>query len=251
MRYCLQFSYFGKNYFGYQIQPNQISVQEELEKALSTLLRTKTQIVAAGRTDTGVHARKIFGHFDTETDLTAGFVRQLNGFLPPDIAVQKLFRTAPDFHARFDATARTYHYFISTEKNVFGNDLSWQFWKRPLEVTAMNAAAAILKEYEDFAAFAKVGGDNKTTLCEIFSAEWQWEQPALLRFEVSANRFLRNMVRALVGTLVDVGIGKLSPEDFRQVIEGRNRGKAGGSAPAQGLFLVDVQYPAALQEIID
>ena len=241
MRYFIEFSYNGKNYFGYQIQPKDISVQEELEKALSTILREPIKTTGAGRTDTGVHAKKMFAHFDTSQDLSPQLVHQLNSFLPNDIAVYKIFKVKDDFHARFDATFRTYEYYISLEKNPFTQDSAWQHWRRPLDINKMNEACRILFDYEDFTSFAKLHTDNKTNLCSIYKAKWE-QNGTELKFTVSANRFLRNMVRAIVGTMVDIGAGKIQPEDFRNIIENKNRNSAGTSAPAHGLFLVDVGY---------
>ncbi|WP_312344994.1 tRNA pseudouridine(38-40) synthase TruA [Chryseobacterium binzhouense] len=241
MRYFIEFSYNGKNYFGYQIQPKDISVQEELEKALSTILREPIKTTGAGRTDTGVHAKKMFAHFDTSQDLSPQLVHQLNSFLPNDIAVYKIFKVKDDFHARFDATFRTYEYYISLEKNPFTQDSAWQHWRRPLDINKMNEACRILFDYEDFTSFAKLHTDNKTNLCSIYKAEWE-QNGTELKFTVSANRFLRNMVRAIVGTMVDIGAGKIQPEDLRNIIENKNRNSAGTSAPAHGLFLVDVGY---------
>lgn len=241
MRYFIEFSYNGKNYFGYQIQPKDISVQEELEKALSTILREPIKTTGAGRTDTGVHAKKMFAHFDTTQDLSPQLVHQLNSFLPNDIAVYKIFRVNDDLHARFDATFRTYEYYISLEKNPFTQDSAWQHWRRPLDINKMNEACRILFDYEDFTSFAKLHTDNKTNLCSIYKAEWM-QNGSELKFTVSANRFLRNMVRAIVGTMVDIGAGKIQPEDLRNIIENKNRNSAGTSAPAHGLFLVDVGY---------
>ncbi|MCQ9640099.1 tRNA pseudouridine(38-40) synthase TruA [Chryseobacterium sp. WG14] len=241
LRYFIEFSYNGKNYFGYQIQPDAISVQEELEKALSTILREEIKTTGAGRTDTGVHAKKIFAHFDTEQELNDQFPRRLNGFLPPDISIKKIFRVKDDFHARFDATYRTYEYYISLEKNPFTQESAWQHWKRSLDIDKMNEACKILFEYEDFTSFAKLKTDNKTNICKMYKAEWE-QEGSELKFTVSANRFLRNMVRAIVGTMVEIGVGKLKPEDLRKVIEDKNRNAAGTSAPAHGLYLVDVGY---------
>lgn len=241
MRYCVEFSYNGKNYFGYQIQPNQISVQEELEKALSTILREEIKTTGAGRTDTGVHAKKIFAHFDSQQVVQENLVERLNAFLPADISIHKIFGVREDFHARFDATFRTYEYYIVQGKNPFLTDFSWQIRKKKLDVEKMNEACKILFEYEDFGSFAKVGADNKTNLCKIYKAHWE-EQGNELKFTISANRFLRNMVRAIVGTMVDIGLGKIQPIDLHQIIREQNRGSAGSSAPAQGLFLVDVGY---------
>ena len=241
MRYFIQFAYNGKNYFGYQIQPNQISVQEEMEKALSTILREEVKITGAGRTDTGVHARKIYAHFDTEKEVSDQLADRLNAFLPADISVQNIFPVKDDFHARFDATYRTYEYLIFQGKDPFSIESAWQMWKKKLDVDAMNEACKILFEYTDFSSFAKVGADNKTNLCTIYKAEWE-QNGDHLKFTVSANRFLRNMVRAIVGTMVEVGSGKLKPEDMHKVIQEQNRNSAGTSAPAHGLYLVDVGY---------
>ncbi|MEC5394698.1 tRNA pseudouridine(38-40) synthase TruA [Bergeyella sp. RCAD1439] len=241
MRYFIEFSYDGASYFGYQIQPNQISVQETLEKALSTILRETVKTTGAGRTDTGVHAKKIFAHFDTSRPVNENLVYQLNGFLPPDIAVKRIFKVKDDFHARFDATYRTYEYYITCEKEPFTRNYAWQIWKKNLSLEAMNEACRILFEYEDFESFSKTGADNKTTLCHIYKAHWE-PYPNGLKFTISANRFLRNMVRAIVGTMVEIGSGKRTPEDLRTIIEAKNRNAAGISAPAQGLFLVDVGY---------
>ncbi|KIA90209.1 tRNA pseudouridine(38-40) synthase TruA [Kaistella jeonii] len=241
MRYFIEFSYSGKNYFGYQIQPNQISVQEVLEKALSTILREKIKTTGAGRTDTGVHAKKIFAHFDTEKNLDDNLVYQLNSFLPSDISISRIFRVKETFHARFDATFRTYGYYINLEKNPFTQDSSWQIWKRDLDVTRMNEACEILFEYEDFTSFSKLHTGNKTNNCKIYKAFWE-QNGSELKFTISADRFLRNMVRSIVGTMVEIGNGKIEPSDLRKIIEDKNRNSAGTSASAQGLFLVDVGY---------
>jgi len=241
LRYFIEFSYNGKNYFGYQIQPNAISVQEELEKALSTILREEIKTTGAGRTDTGVHAKKIFAHFSTEKLLDQDFTRRLNSFLPQDISIKRIFQVKDDFHARFDATFRTYEYYISLEKNPFTEESAWQHWRKSLDINKMNEACKILFEYEDFTSFAKLHTDNKTNLCTMYKAEWE-QNGSELKFTVSANRFLRNMVRAIVGTMVEIGSGKIQPEDLRKVIENKNRNSAGTSAPAHGLYLVDVGY---------
>ncbi len=241
LRYFIEFSYNGKNYFGYQIQPKQNSVQEELEKALSTILRSPIKTTGAGRTDTGVHAKKIFAHFDSDLSLDENWVYKLNSILPKDIAIHRIFQVDDHLHARFDATYRTYEYYISLVKNPFLEDFAWQYKKPDFDVEEMNKACKILFEYEDFGSFAKVGADNKTNLCKIYKAEWELMGDQL-RFTISANRFLRNMVRAIVGTMVDIGIGKLKAEDLHQVIKEQNRNSAGSSAPAKGLFLVDVGY---------
>lgn len=216
-------------------------MQEELEKALSTILREEIKTTGAGRTDTGVHAKKMFAHFDTEQILPNELPNRLNSFLPPDISVKNIFRVKDDLHARFDATFRTYEYYISLTKNPFSQQSAWQHWKRNLDLDKMNEACKILFEYNDFESFAKVGGDNKTNLCDIYIAKWE-QNGDELKFTISANRFLRNMVRAIVGTMVNIGLGKIQPQDLRQIIEAKNRNSAGTSAPAHGLFLVDVGY---------
>lgn len=241
MRYFIEFSYSGKNYFGYQIQPNQISVQEVLENALSTILRDEIKTTGAGRTDTGVHAKKIFAHFDTEKDLGENLVYQLNSFLPTDISIKRVFSVKDDFHARFHATFRTYEYYISLDKYPFTQDSSWQIWKRDLNIDLMNEACKILFEYEDFTSFSKLHTENKTNNCKIYKAFWE-QNGTEIKFTISADRFLRNMVRAIVGTMVEIGNGKIAPSDLRTIIEDKNRNSAGTSAPAQGLFLVDVGY---------
>lgn len=241
MRYFIEFSYNGSTFFGYQIQPNEISVQEELEKALSTILRSEIKTTGAGRTDTGVHAKKMFAHFDFEESLSDNLVYQLNSFLPPSIGVKRIFEVKEDFHARFSATYRTYEYYISLEKNPFTENFAWQHWRKSLDIDKMNEASKILFEYDDFGSFAKVGADNKTNICKIYRADWE-QTGKELKFTISADRFLRNMVRAIVGTMVEIGSGKLQPSDLRKVIEAQDRGVAGSSAPAYALFLVDVGY---------
>ena len=240
-RYFIKFSYFGKNYFGYQRQPREISVQEVLENALSTKLRAEIKIVGAGRTDTGVHAKKMFAHFETEEKLDENFVYQLNSLLPEDISVQRIFVVKNDFHARFDATFRTYEYQISLEKNPFTTDFSWQIRRGKIDVEKMNEACKILLETTNFTSFAKLHAENKTNNCKIYKAVWE-QNVNELKFTISADRFLRNMVRAIVGTMIDLGAGKTSLEDFREIILAKNRNLAGTSAPPQGLFLVDVAY---------
>ncbi len=241
MRYFIEFAYSGKNYFGYQVQPREITVQQVLEEALSTLLREKIKTTGAGRTDTGVHARKMFAHFDTEAILPEDLDYKLNSFLPADIAIQRIFPVRADLHARFDATYRTYEYYIATRKNPFTQDSAWQLWRRPLSIEKMNEACKILFEYQDFTSFAKLHTDTKTNNCTIYKAFWE-QEGVLLKLTISADRFLRNMVRAIVGTMVEIGNGKMQPEDLRAVIERKHRNAAGGSAPPQGLFLVDVGY---------
>ena len=241
MRYFIEFSYNGTHFFGYQIQPKQISVQEVLEKALSTLLREDIKTIGAGRTDTGVHARKIFAHFDTDQPISADLVKRLNAFLPPSIAIKRIFQVEEEMHARFSAVYRTYEYHISLEKDPFAEAFSWQMWRQKLDVEKMNEACKILFEYEDFTSFSKLHTDVKTNNCKIYHAQWKQKGSSLV-FTISANRFLRNMVRAIVGTLVEVGLGKIKPTDLHDIIQAKYRNKAGASAPAHGLYLVDVGY---------
>lgn len=242
MRYFIEFSYNGSGFFGYQIQPNQITVQEELEKALSTILREKIKITGAGRTDTGVHAKRMFAHFNTEQQFDKNLTERLNVFLPPSISVKRIFGVKEDLHARFSALSRTYEYHISTEKNPFLEGLAWQMWRgRILDIEAMNKACEILFEYEDFTSFSRLHTNNKTNLCKIYKAEWK-QIGSQITFTISANRFLRNMVRAIVGTMVEVGLGKITPENVHQIIQSKYRNSAGVSAPAHGLFLVNIEY---------
>ncbi|MBR2229959.1 MAG: tRNA pseudouridine(38-40) synthase TruA [Prevotella sp.] len=243
MRFFITLSYDGTRYHGWQVQPNGPSVQEKLQWGLSTILRQNIQVTGAGRTDAGVHARMMVAHFDVETmdfelqDLTY----KLNRLLPQDIAIQKMEPVSDEMHARFSATSRTYYYYIHTVKDPFLRAYSCEL-HYPLDFQLMNEAAAILMTYEDFGAFCKAHADVKTTLCHITAAKWHQTSPSAWYFEITANRFLRNMVRAVVGTLIDVGRGRLSLDDFRKVIEGKRRTEAGESMPANALFLEDVRY---------
>lgn len=242
LRYFIEFSYNGSGFFGYQIQPREITVQEVLQKALGTLLRREVATVGAGRTDTGVHARKMFAHFDAEEPLdTDKLVYRLNSYLPASIAIQRIFQVQEGFHARFEATFRTYNYYISPEKNPFLVGSAWQLWSRRLDIDKMNAASTLLLTQSDFTSFAKLHTDNKTNLCKVYEAQWVWEA-GTLKFTITADRFLRNMVRAIVGTLVEVGAGKVTLEGFKKIMEAKDRGAAGASAPAEGLFLAEVGY---------
>lgn len=246
-RYFIRLSYKGTNYHGWQIQPNAISVQEVLNKALSTILNSDINVVGCGRTDTGVHASDFFAHFDLiemQIPDCEKLCFRLNRFLPNDIAVKDIFKVKEEAHTRFDAIARTYNYFITKDKNPFRLE---SHWKVPyeLDLQKMNEAAKILFEYEDFTSFSKLHTDVKTNNCKIYHAEWK-ENGDELVFTVKADRFLRNMVRAIVGTLVEVGRGKIAVEDFRQVIESKNRSNAGSSVPGHGLFLAEIEYPESI-----
>lgn len=243
-RYFIYLAYDGTNYHGWQIQPNGISVQECLMKALATFLRREIEVIGAGRTDAGVHATLMVAHFDFEGDaLDVELVAdKLNRLLPPDISVYQVRRVKSDAHARFDATARTYKYYITTSKNPFNRQYRCRIHGN-LDFKRMNKAAQELFGYSDFTSFSKLHTDVRTNICRITMAEWTQVDEATWVFTIRADRFLRNMVRAIVGTLLEVGRGKMTVQDFKQVIELQDRGKAGTSAPGQALFLVNVEYP--------
>ena len=241
MRYFIELSYNGKKYHGWQIQPDVVSVQEKLNNAISTVLQEKIEVVGAGRTDTGVHASQMFAHFNVENSISGDVVHKLNSILPNDITVYTIFLVAEEKHARFDALTRSYEYRIWLGRNPFLLDFSWQIHSRKLNLFKMNAAAKVLLEYEDFQTFSKVKTEVYTFNCDVKAAFWI-QEGNLLTFHISANRFLRNMVRAIVGTLVDVGLEKISIHEFRQIIESKNRGNAGLSVPAKGLFLTQIKY---------
>ncbi len=242
MRYFIWFKYDGTAYHGWQVQPNGITVQSELQRCLSLLLHEEITVTGAGRTDTGVHARRMAAHFETEVQFNpAQLAHKLNGLLHQDIAVWQIVPVSDDMHARFSARARTYRYYVHTSKNPFLRYFSLEIHYR-LDYELMNKAGRMLMEYEDFGAFCKAGSDVKTTLCHVTHAQWHQIDEESWYFEITANRFLRNMVRAVVGTLVEVGRGRMSLDEFRQVIEGRQRTQAGESMPAKALFLENVQY---------
>lgn len=241
MRYFITFSYDGGRYHGWQIQPNGVSVQEKLEWALSTLLREEISMTGAGRTDAGVHARMMVAHFDAPELDCEQLAYKLNRLLPQDIAVQRVEAVSDEMHARFSAKWRTYHYYIHTRKDPFLRAYSCEI-HYPLDFAAMNEAGRRLMGYDDFGAFCKSGADVKTTLCQVTKAEWVQTSPTTWYFEITANRFLRNMVRAVVGTMIDVGRGRLSIEEFCKVIEGKQRTEAGESMPGNALFLEDIVY---------
>lgn len=244
-RYFLRLSYLGRNYHGWQIQPVSLSVQELLQDALSLILRAEIGVTGAGRTDTGVHAALFYAHFNSELCPESINGRQLtfklNRILPPDIAVHAILPVLLDAHARFSATSRTYKYNICTRKDPYRADISW-LYERDLDLGAMQEASGRLFNHNDFASFARSNTQVKTTICHIERALWA-KNEHMITFEVKADRFLRNMVRAMVGTLVDVGLGKKTPDDFEQIITLRDRRKAGKSAPACGLHLTGIEYP--------
>lgn len=247
MRYFIYLSYDGARYHGWQIQPNGISVQEVLNKALSTLLREPIEVTGAGRTDAGVNASLMVAHFDCQQTTDNGqLTYRLNKLLPPDIVIHKIQQVKDDAHARFSATSRTYHYYIITEKSPF-EPYAYRF-PQPLDFDKMNEAAKTLFDYIDFTSFSKLHTDVKTNNCHIITARWEQLSPIKWQFTITADRFLRNMVRAIVGTLLDVGRGVLTIEQFREIIEKKDRCSAGTSVPGNALFLADVTYP---EEIFD
>ena len=243
MRYFIFFGYDGTNYHGWQIQPNANSVQQELQHTLSTILRKEVEVVGAGRTDTGVHARQMAAHFDTgEMPMaTDQLTYRLNRMLPRDIVVYEVRQVDSEMHARFSATSRTYHYYIHTRKDPFERHYSLEM-HYPLDFDKMNEAARHFLDHDDYAAFCKAGGDNKTTICHVTAARWVQTSPTTWYFEITANRFLRNMVRAVVGTLIDVGRGKITTEQFLDILHNGTRSDAGESMPGKALFLERVEY---------
>lgn len=241
MRYFIELSYNGKAYHGWQNQPNAISVQEVLEDGLSKLLKVKISITGAGRTDAGVHAEQMFAHFDYGLSIDfEKLIFKLNSFLPNDIAINNIFEVNAEAHTRFDALSRTYNYKIALTKNVFNYEGSY-FLKHKLNVVKMNEAASILFKYKNFKCFSRSNTDVKTYNCDIMLAEWNVNENMLV-FTIKADRFLRNMVRAIVGTILNIGAGKLTIEEFHEIIKSEDRTKAGASVPARGLYLSLIEY---------
>ncbi|MEN8120348.1 MAG: tRNA pseudouridine(38-40) synthase TruA [Bacteroidota bacterium] len=249
-RYFLQLSYNGTAYHGWQMQENAITVQQVLNVKLSIILQKEIHAIGAGRTDTGVHAEYFMVHFDVEKPIldVQLFLDKINKILPKDIAVFQLFSVHQEANTRFDALSRTYEYRITSKKNSFLTDLLW-YYRVSLNVDLMNQAAKTLFEYQDFTSFSKTGTQVKTNNCKIYEAQWLEMDNHLLIFRIKADRFLRNMVRAITGTLIDVGRGKLSIDDFRKIIESKNRSNAGFSVPARGLFLTNIKYPEDLLKL--
>ena len=243
MRFFINFSFKGTNYRGWQSQSNADSIQGEMEIAMSTLLNMPIRLVASGRTDSGVHAHKMIAHFDAkiQSNSMINFIYKLNKFLPDDISVNSIRRVKNDAHARFDALSRTYEYFINSKKTPFGNEYQYNL-DQPLDINAMKEATKILKQYDDFKCFSKSRTDVKTFICNISFAEWTLLDNGY-KFTITANRFLRNMVRAIVGTLLDIGLKKKCLNDFKKIIENKDRSLAGFSVPAKGLFLKEIKYP--------
>lgn len=236
----MQLSFDGKLFFGWQRQPNAISVQQTIEDAFLLLFKEKLEIVGCGRTDTGVHAKKYFCHFDSDYNFDNNSLYSLNRYLPSSIFINSIIPCEDDFHARFSAKTRTYNYFIINEKNPFYREYSY-FVPQKLNIDLMQEAANLLQKYNDFTSFSKLHTDVKTNNCIIYSSVFVVEN-SYIKFEITATRFLRNMVRAIVGTLIEVGKGKISVEDFADIIERKNRQDAGQSVPANALFLTDVTY---------
>ena len=243
MRYFIEIAYKGTHFHGWQKQPNAKSIQETLEIALSVLFRQTIDLVGAGRTDAGVHARQLFAHFDMATSIDiADSIYRINALVPKTIIVKEIYPVIPEAHARFDALSRSYEYHIALKKDPFSLDTTWQLIHKNFDLALMNQAAKMLKNYENFKSFSKSKTDVKTYNCTITRAYWE-KKGDLLLFKITANRFLRNMVRAIVGTLLDVGKGKISLEAFEQIILSQNRSNAGASVPAKGLFLTQIVYP--------
>jgi tRNA pseudouridine38-40 synthase len=241
LRYFIELAYKGTNYHGWQYQPEANSVQETLNKALSVLLKTAIDVVGAGRTDTGVHAKQMYAHFDFEKEInTNQLVHKLNSFLPKDIVVYSIIKVSNEAHARFDATKRTYEYHIHTFKDVFENEGSW-LHQLPIDIDKMNEACQILFKHNDFECFSKTNTDVRTFNCVVFEANWK-QIGSKVVFTIAADRFLRNMVRAIVGTMINIGLNKISLTDFEKIIESKNRSQAGFSAPAHGLYLTQIAY---------
>jgi len=244
MRYFVELSYNGTSFFGWQRQPKQITIQEVLEDAFSLLLNSKIELTGCGRTDTGVHAKQYFAHFDYDKQLLENHCNRLqhrlNAFLPKDIVIHRIFQVIDNLHARFSAVERTYRYYVATTKNPFQYQTTYRVFEK-LDLDALNVAAALLLTNKDFTSFSKVDTDVNNNLCEVTIACWEQQNEQLV-FTITANRFLRNMVRAIVGTLLLVGKGKISIEDFQEIILQKNRCKAGISVPAYALFLERVSY---------
>jgi tRNA pseudouridine38-40 synthase len=246
-RYFIFISYKGTSYHGWQVQPNGITVQKILDEALSVVLNEKISTTGSGRTDTGVHARIFCAHFDSKDghlDTKKNLVYKLNRYLPKDISVTRIRKVKDDANARFSALSRTYKYYIAREKDPFSEGSSW-FIHGDIDIEAMNRAAALLFRFTDFTSFSKLHSDVKTNNCRIIEAGWVQEGNSLV-YTIRADRFLRNMVRAIVGTIADIGTGKKSLKEFEEIIKAKDRCKAGKSAPAQGLFLTDIEYPESI-----
>lgn len=249
-RYFLEIAFNGSNYHGWQIQNAQITVQQVLTECINTLLREELNVHGCGRTDTGVHAKKFFLHFDTPQELNIEFLRHLDSFLPNDITAKKIYTLSKKIHARYDAEKRSYEYVISQGKNPFMIEMSNKTFEK-FDVKLMNEACDILLKYNDFESFSKTNNSHNHYICTLFKADWLGKDNLLI-FRITSNRFVRSMVRLIVGTMLDVGRKKIGLDEFRKIIENKDRTKAGKAVLASGLYLVDVQYPkGVLVEIPD
>ena len=243
LRYFIKLAYKGTNYHGWQYQPNAITIQQLVNNALSTLLKVTVNVVGAGRTDSGVHASEYYVHFDVENKInTIDLIYKVNAILPDDIVIYTIFKTDDNLHARFDAISRSYEYHIYLGRNPFKTETTWQLVRKKLDIELMNAAAKLLFNYKNFKCFSRSNSDVKTYNCKIIKAAWILSGNNLI-FTITADRFLRNMVRAVVGTLIEVGRGKINLADFENIIKSKNRSNAGPSVPAKGLFLTSITYP--------
>jgi tRNA pseudouridine38-40 synthase len=250
LRYFIKLSYRGTDYHGWQYQPNAVTIQEELETVFSLILKKETKITGAGRTDTGVHALNYFAHFDLNDsiEICPDLILKANRFLKKDIVIHEIFKVKPDAHSRFSALSRTYEYRMHFEKNPFLRDFSYYVYSKKPDLQQLNSGAKILFEYNDFTSFSKLHTDTKTNICKIFKAEW-FERNEQIIFKIEADRFLRNMVRAITGTLLELGKAKISINDLKIVIESKNRSNAGVSLPAHALFLTEIKYPKDIFEV--
>ncbi len=247
IRYFIFISYKGTSYHGWQVQPKSVTVQNILDESLTLMLGEKIKTTGAGRTDAGVHAVVFCAHFDStspDLDGNKNLVYRLNRLLPPDISVSCIRKVLPDANARFSAVSRTYKYFVSRRKDPFSNDSTW-YIRLDIDVEQMNKASRLLLNHSDFTSFSRLHSENKTNLCRIYHAGWEQEENRLI-FTIRADRFLRNMVRAIIGTMIILGTGKMSLDEFEQVILAKDRSRAGTSAPAKGLFLTDIEYPGEI-----
>jgi len=243
-RYFIFISFRGSSYHGWQIQPNAVTIQGRIEEALSVILGEKINLTGSGRTDTGVHAVLFVAHFESSIphlEKNEKIVYSLNSILPADIAVNSIKKVRADAHARFSAISRTYKYYITGKKDPFSTEFSW-YLPGKKDIKSLNKACEILTAFSDFKSFSRLHSNNKTTVCKIFEAKWEEENDKLV-FTIRADRFLRNMVRAIVGTIINIGMNKMSLKEFEEIIQVRDRNRAGQSAVAKGLFLVDIEYP--------
>ena len=247
MRYFIELSYRGTNYHGWQKQPNANTVQEELDKALTKIYQSNIEVVGAGRTDAGVHAHQMYAHFDLDFDNEFKDIKfRLNSILPNDILIINIFKVKDNVHCRFNAISRTYKYYIQSSKNVFNENI--YIFSKKLDIMAMNEASHYLLGNQDFTSFSKLHSQTYTNLCDITYAKWEYNGDILV-FTISANRFLRNMVRAIVGTLIDIGLAKIKPIEIKDIISYKNRSKASSSAPAHALFLNKIEYHEQFKSI--